>query len=197
MKVFRVIVSSFLIVLTLSVLSSAQTENVQIVTTNKVGFIDSRVFYDEDEGIKELVDVSKQVNSEFRSQFDELNDLIEKWVILSEELQGIYPKNEEYVVGKYPQYDSKLKESEKLLKEWQQKAEAIKKPYGNRKYEMEYSVKAKIRLVIRQFTQDKGYIAIVDKNEIKDSSDYTTIFEGASNVTREFIEFYNSLQAEK
>ena len=188
MKYFRLVFKSFAFILMVSVLATAQTEKANSDKIGEIASVDSELFKNSKNGIKELVDANKKLEDEFIRLADELRKLFEKYNILGKELEEIAkfvepPRNitTEVLKNKIAELKSTESEIEKKQSE------------GKTNYEKRYSetveiVNKKIAEALKEFAKINNYTIVLDGSEENSSA----IIQGEIiDVTKEFIQFYN------
>jgi Skp family chaperone for outer membrane proteins len=180
---FRQSFLSSLILLSVLAAAFAQTKN---VSPNKIAVIDRTAFDDRTNGIKEVVEADDQLETEFKSQAEELKALIEKIQKLQKEfeyynsLKGIaYCVDVEILKKKTDEYD-------KLTAEFKQKQENARSLYVKRESEVFADINKNIAEAIKQFAKENGYALIIDRSAVEKG-----IITDVDDVTRDFVKFYN------
>jgi Skp family chaperone for outer membrane proteins len=186
MKIFRLLVSSLAFTLIFTTLVIAQTEKTQIVPPSKIAVIDSNLFYDKTNGVKELTEAYDKLEAEFKPQAEELELLAEKILKLQKTLEEFQILAKKYPnVGCYS-FDDKFDEYDKLTLECKQKQTETRTLYQKRELEQIGDIKKKIGEAIQKFTKEKGYAIILDSSKINDG-----LITDVDDVTKEFIKYYN------
>lgn len=185
MKGFRFFTGGCVFVLILSALAFAQIEKTQTSAPNKIAGINTEAFYDKEAGIKEVVEANDKLETEFKSQKDELRLLGEKIQNLQKEIEELAKPQK---VGCYPSIQNKVDEYKKLISEYKRRQDDLKSLYDKRKPEIFADIYKKVGEAIKQFAKENGYVIVLDSS--KDNS--STIIEGETiDITKEFIKYYN------
>ena len=170
------------IVVAISTVGHGQT--VQSPSTAKSAVISTDLFYDEKIGIIRLVMALKPLNAEFKATDDELKLLVEKHRTLAAELIRI--TNPERIEYSDRVIKEKIDEAESLRCKIQSVAEEAKTRYSKKRDEVARDIFRDIGRSIDDFAKEQSINIII----VNDSTE--PIFEGLSDVTLDFIEFYNS-----
>ena len=195
MKISRYFFSILAFILVFAILAIAQTEKTQNVNPIKIAFVYAIAFEDEKTGIKELAEIIKKLDEEFKPQTEELKMMYEKHQELRTELQKLadsYKLTGTTITKEF--LDEKIKESESLNSEIEKKRKEIKSLYEKHKLEVTKEINKKIVEAIKQFAKEKDYEAIFDASV--ELLTYPQNF-GKPDVTDEFIKYYNSLSAKQ
>lgn len=195
MKIFRKFGCGLSFILAFAVLAIAQTEKEQSAVPNKVVFIASEIFEDEEKGIKELVDAYAKLSNEFKPQKDEIFAMVSKYNELMKEYKNAGEIVENAVVGLcYPSFDfkEKAKELDDLSNQIKEFSTSARNLYIKRKSEVINPIKSKIQEAMKQFAKEKGYEEILDVSNLE-----LVCYPRGIYVTNEFIKYYNSLAAKQ
>ncbi len=189
MKVLQLFISNFGLLLILVISINAQTEKPQAINSNKIAVINYALLKDEKTGIKEIADIYKKLEIEFKPKEDELKPLYEKRQNSLKKLQELENSIEirvtsEFINDLVKQFDDADCKFDKKLKD-------VRTFFDTRKLELDKETKNEITELLKLFAKEKGYAVILD------SSQNNFLVEGETiDATDEFIKFYNN-QTEK
>lgn len=186
MKVFCLFIGGLVLILSVTILTIAQTEKTQPVELTKIGVICLSAFEDKKTGIKELVEANEKLENEFiKPANDDLKLLYDKYDKLIKEFRafsGLEPPPISVI-------DNKIKELSSLEIEIKKKQEELKLLYARRYAEIIGPVNTKIARAIDVFAKRNGFAIIFDSSLLEKG--VVLGDPGPDNVTKEFIKFYN------
>jgi Skp family chaperone for outer membrane proteins len=193
MKMFRNLIYGFVFVLAFAFLAIAQTEKTQTTAQPKIALIFPEIFEDEKKGIRDLIEVNKKLDVEFKTESDELKTLADKVVNLEKELRQLASisekKNIEYPPNIISEYKAKADKYKELSDEFNKKQSAAKALYDKRKAESTVDINKKIGEAVKQFAKEKGYDMILDATKLNNC--YPSWCDTSLDVTQDFIKYYN------
>ena len=177
----------------------AQTQKTLTENSGKIAKINSDAFGDKKTGIKELADGIDKLESEFKSEVEEIialtKEIEERGKYLTqvgEVLKSCNVINCSKSPDLTPQnIEKKIKEYQKLQDENSLKRSSLKIRYQDRREKEIYPIIAKIRAALEKFRREKGYAAILDTAKTGAADSYMTVDETSVDVTDEFIRYYN------
>jgi Skp family chaperone for outer membrane proteins len=188
MTLLKFFISSFVFVLIFAVLAHAQREKTQPIPPSKIATINTEVFEDETNGIKELTEAYDKLETEFKLQIEELNSLTQRIVEIQEEINKYYrmyePPRDVFKV-----VEEKEKEYESLIEKYKTRQPEIKALYEKRYAETVGILNKKIARAANFFAKEKGYYMILSISKSNES--FILVKSDNLDVTAEFIKFYS------
>lgn len=188
MRTFRLIAASFIFSALFAVSAFAQTA----APTGKVGLVNTFAFDDEKTGITKYRNAVVSVDTEFKPDNDKLRASAARFETLRKELEGFKTTRENG--GKIPISDAaiqgKVDELGKLEREIKFQQEDAKTRYERRYQTVVGPVLDDIMKAMMDFAKQKGYSVILDGAKLQESG-ILMAFDDKTNVTAEFIQFYN------
>ncbi len=168
----------WLIILTLICIISSSAQN-------NIAFVNKHTFYDEKNGVSELVILNKELKETFKPLREELDIKIERIKILQQELEDsskcrIGCPSEKWV-------EEKLNERDKLAKDIQLKTNKANRTFKDK--EKPVITRISEKLVI--FAKLKKYEKIFDLSETELEDSDLLYTNDPIDVTEEFIKFCN------
>lgn len=193
MKTFRLIVFGLLFASFLAVSAFAQT------TANKVGLINTVAFEDEKAGITKYINAKKSLNAEFKKDFDELNALATRIQALEKELTTLETQlkavtTEAAAAPLQASYTTKSDEYARLGREFKFKQDDAKVRYQRREQIVLGPVLLDIGKAMTDYSKQKSYYILLDAAKLFNSG-VLLAWDDASDVTADFIKFYNARPA--
>jgi Skp family chaperone for outer membrane proteins len=162
---------------------------VSLFAQNKIAVVDSDIFYNEKEGITELVIANKKLELEFNSATEEIKVLNEKLSKLVNHLQNHGWVN--YPESHLNKSEVEVLEAQELSKKIKTIADETKPKFEKRKVELIEPINRKIGDKAQEFAKNNGYTMILDISKTDDSSGFICRFDNLSDVTKDFIKFCN------
>jgi Skp family chaperone for outer membrane proteins len=149
---------------------------------NRVGVINSEVFYDQKAGIVRLNKAIDALNAEFKSKADALNAKETRLLKLSDELRNYTGADRE----------RKVEEAQKLQRDANFEREDLKSRYQRREEVLLTPIRQDIGNALNEFAKQKGFTALFDIS--KDTTGFLLWVDQASveSTTSEFVRFYNA-----
>lgn len=148
---------------------------------NKIAVVDASVFYDEKNGIMELVTSNKKLEDEFKPKAEKFNDIGKE---LAKDIT---------ICSKTGHCD--LKELEKRITEYEKQNKEFKETFytqfEKRKAEIVEPINRKIGDKAKEFVKKKGYAMLLDISKSKSESWIICELCHDNDVTNEFIKFCN------
>ena len=162
----------WLTILTLSCVFSSLAQN-------KTAFVNKHFFSDEKTGIRELVEVNKQLEAEFKQKIDKFNEAQKKFA----EYLATCGKS-----GHCHEIEEKISARDNLDKKFRGNLES---EFRKRKSELVFPVNKRIKEKLKEFAKQNNYGKIFDlsESELEDSAFLYT--DDSVDVTKEFIKFCN------
>lgn len=187
MKTSRLSLFSFLLaalVLPLAAQPKATPEARAIVPA-RVATINTEGFVDENNGIKQLVKVLKQLVQEFQAQETELMDLSNRYNTLNQEVMQLRanPSADPKVTS------SKMAEVQQLQRLLKQKGDAAQAAYNKRNKELRQPIEAMITQELTNYMQDRDFAMLLDSSRL---SGPVLAARPNLDVTGDFIAFFNA-----
>lgn len=190
MKTLRLIAVSFAFAVVFAISAFAQTT----APTGKIALIDTR-YFDSKEGITKYVNAMNALDTEFKPDNTALQTLAGKIKTLQTEIQTFQKQVQD---GKVPvdekTVNAKLEEYDKLTREYKFKEEDAKVRYQRREQAVMGPIRQDIGKALDDFAKKNGYSLILDGAKL-DSAGLILAFDTNSDVTKEFITFYNARPA--
>lgn len=189
MKTLRLIGVSFVFAAIFAVSAFAQT-----AATSKIGLINTAAF-DSKEGITKYINAMNALENEFKPDNTALQTMATKLKTLQTEIQ-IFQKQVQD--GKVPvdekTVNAKLEEFDKLSREYKFKEDDAKARFTRREPVVMNPIRQDIGKAIQDFATQKGYMIILDAAKL-DSAGLILALDTKSDITKEFIIFYNARPA--
>ena len=192
MKTFRLIAAGFIFAAVFAVSAFAQAA----APTGKIGLVNTFAFDDAKAGITKFRTAVTTVDTEFKPDNDKLRASAARYETLQKELTGF--QNTVKAGGKVPISDAavqaKVDELGKLEREIKFQQEDAKTRYERRYQTVVGPVLDDIMKAMMDFAKQKGYSVILDGAKLQESG-ILMAFDDKTNVTAEFIQFYNTRPA--
>jgi len=184
-KIFPFISTAFF-ALALSVSIIAQT------APPKIMLINTEAFYDEKTGITKLITANKQLESEFALKIKALQDGNVKLQGISKELETMraLPAN----LFNQTSFNTKQSEGETLQRTLNFDKTELENAVTKRRETLVGPISADIGKGIDEFSKKNGYGAVFDVAKLADTG-ILLFLSDASDITKEFITFYNARPA--
>lgn len=190
MKTLRLIAVSFVFAAVFAITAFAQTT----APTGKIALIDTR-FFDSKEGITKYVSAMTALDNEFKPDFTNLQTMGNKIKTLQTDITNLQKQITE---GKVPvdekSANAKVEEYDKLTREYKFKEEDLKVRYQRREQVVMNPIKQDIGKALDEFAKKNGYSLILDGAKLAGDG-LILAFDDKSDVTKEFIAFYNARPA--
>ena len=187
MKTLRLVAVSFVFAAVFAVSAFAQTT----APTGKIALIDTR-FFDSKEGITKYVNAMTSLDNEFKPDFTSLQSMSTKIKTLQTDITNL---QKQITDGKVPvdekSANSKVEEYDKLTREFKFKEEDLKVRYQRRELVVMNPIKQDIGKALDEFAKKNGFSLILDGAKL-DGAGLILAFDDKSDVTKEFITFYNA-----
>lgn len=190
MKRFSVIAVSLLFVAFLAVSATAQT------APGGVGLIDWGVLEDPTKGIKKYVAALNALDLEFKPANDELKAMATKYEAQAKEIQNFKDLIEQRkpIPISDAEVQKKIDALGQLERDIKKKQEDAKAAYGSRANVVLGPIQDDILKALGDFAVARGFSMILDGAQLQRSG-MLLAFNPKSNVTEEFITFYNARPA--
>ncbi len=155
-------------------------------------FVNTEVFYDDKAGITKLVTATKQIETEFAARLKELRDGPAKLEAINRELENLT----KLPPAQFNQtaYSAKREEGEILQRDLTYKKEDLERAIAKRRDQVVGPISRDIGKAIDEFGLKNGYVAILDLAKMGESG-ALLFLTPASDVTKEFIQFFNTRPA--
>jgi Skp family chaperone for outer membrane proteins len=191
MKTLRLIAVSFVFAAVFAVSVFAQTT----APTGKIALIDTRFFDNGKDGITKFVNAMNALETEFKPDFTALQTMGNRIKTLQTEIQTLQKQIDD---GKVP-VDEKsataiVEEYDKLTREYKFKEEDFKARYQRREQVVTAPIRQDIGKALDEFAKKNGFSLILDGAKL-DGAGLILAFDEKSDVTKEFITFYNARPA--
>jgi Skp family chaperone for outer membrane proteins len=185
MKTFRLIAAGFLFTafFTLSAFAQAQQTKVALVNTN--------AFYAEKVGITKIENGYKQLNSEFKTEFDQLNVSLKRLQTLQGEIETARNSAAKGIKIDETATQAKLDEFEKLQIETKRKQEDAKMRYEKREAAIIGPIIQDVGKSIGEYAKQKGFTLVMDASKLVENR-ILLFNQETTDITNEFITFYNT-----
>jgi len=157
----------------------------KVVPAMHVAWINSSAFVAEDNGIKQLVRVLRELELEFSSQSSELNLLQEKFRTLLAEFNKLQAGGEANAEA----IKQKQAEGLKLQEELQTKQQQFQAAVGQRRQEKQAPIVAELTKSIQAYAKERNLGVIFDVSKLGDG---VVAAQPELDVTEDFIAYYNA-----
>lgn len=189
MKRISLLAFGLVIAAVFTVSASAQTAPL------KVGLIDTGAFADEKEGIKRYYNALVSLEKETAKMRQELQDLGTRINAIAQEIQKLQNPPAGVPVGdNQAQIRTKNEEGAKLQREFEFKNKEYEAYMDKRGGEILGPINRDIGNAITDFAKQKGYAMIFDIEKLAQAG-VILAADPSSDVTKEFITFYNARPA--
>ena len=195
MKSFRFIIATLFIAAAFAASAFAQTP------TGRVGLINTLAFEDPKAGIGKYTTALKSVETEFQKELNELTALANRIQTLEKELTGLQtqltstnaavPVNKEQLQTTYA---TKADEYGKLGREFKFKQDDTKARFERRRQVVVGPILMDIGRAMNEYAKSKGYTMLLDGAKLEEAG-VLLAFDEKSDVTKDFITFYNARPA--
>ncbi len=185
MKKISLLAVSFIFVAVFTVSSFAQAG------TGKIGWIETAAFGDAKEGVTKYIAALSALDAELKPRVTELQGIQTRMKTLADDLQKAQnpavPVDQKALQGKQDEYS-------KLQLDLEYKKKAYDAAVEKRSGEVLGPVSADISKAIQEFAKAKGYSVILDISALAQANVILAL-DGSSNVTKDFVTFYNARPA--
>ncbi len=190
MKHLRLGYLSVFFALLFSVSAFAQTTQ-----NNKVFVIDTGAFADEKEGIKKFSDANKQVFDGLKQEYAELAKLARKIQDMKKEFQVLSEQFQKTPNGPISEASLQAKADEiaNMEIDFKRKEEDLELKFAKRSQALIHPIRLDIYKEMNTFAKAKGYPIILDLVQLVESNLILAIGDEKVDLTKEFIQYYNSL----
>lgn len=194
MKTFRLIAATFVFAALFAVSAFAQGQATQ---TGKVFVINTYAFSDEKEGITKFVTASKALDTEMQPKYKELETLANQIQTLGKEIQTLREQaaNNPKVPIKEQDVQAKIDKFQQMQVDYKRKEEDAKNLIAKRSQTLLDPIRADIFKVMQDFAKQKGYPIILDLAKMDEANIILAIGDDKVDVTKEFVQFYNTRPA--
>jgi Skp family chaperone for outer membrane proteins len=192
MNTFRLIAATFVFAALFAVSAFAQAA----APTGRVGLINTFAFEDEKAGITKYRNAIASVETEFKKDNDDLRTMGTRYQTLGGEIQKLQDavKANQKLPIPETEVQKKVDEYGKLEREIKFKQEDAKTRYERRYQTVVGPVLNDIMKAMQEFAKAKGYSVILDGAKLQESG-ILMAFDDKTNVTTEFVTFYNARPA--
>lgn len=167
----------------------------------KVMFINTNAFASK-EGIKKYADLKVKLETEFKPLQTELTNSRTRLQTLMTEIKGLEDKLNAPANTAVPikrddlerQYRNKAEEAQTLDTDIKRKAEDGQKKFERRQMELLSPISEDIGIAMEEFAKKNGYTVIMDSSKLFETG-VLLVSDEKSDVTKEFITFYNARPA--
>lgn len=193
MKTLRLIAVSFVFAAIFAISAVAQTTP---ATTGKVYVINTYLFSDQKEGITKFVNASKTLDTEMAPRYKELDALATQATTLAKEIQTLRDQLTANPKAPINQADvqAKADKFQQMQIDYKRKEEDLKQVIEKRGQVLLDPIRQDIYRVLQEFAKTKGYPLILDVAKMSEANIILALDE-KSDVTKEFIAFYNARPA--
>jgi len=181
--------------LRLTILALVFTTFLSISAMSQTGrsvYVNTTVFYEDKVGITKLVTATKQIETDFAVRIKELRDGPAKLEAINRELENL----SKLPPAQFNQtaYAAKREEGETLQRDLTYKKEDLERAIAKRRDQVVGPISREIGTAIDEFGAKNGYVAILDLSKMGESG-ALLFLAPASDVTKEFIQFFNARPA--
>ncbi|MGC2235560.1 MAG: OmpH family outer membrane protein [Pyrinomonadaceae bacterium] len=193
MKTFRLFAATLFIAAIFAVSAFAQT-------AGKIGLINTGAFEDDKAGITKFITGRKSLDAEFKKDFDDLTTIANRIQALEKELttiqgqlnaQGGVPVNKDALQASF---NTKNDEYAKLGREFKFKQDDAKARYERREQVVLGPILLDIGKAMQDYQKAKAFTLLLDATKLYNAG-VLLAWEDASDVTTDFIKFYNARPA--
>ncbi len=188
MKRFTTIALSFVFAAVFAVSAFAQAG----AGVTKIGWIETGAFADPKEGVTKYNAALAALDGEMKPRVTELTTIQGKLKVISDDLQKMQantavPINQTTVLAKQD-------EGQRLQREFEFKKKEYDAAVEKRSGEVLGPVSADISKAITEFAKQKGYAVVLDISALANANAILAL-DATSNITKEFIAYYNTRPA--
>lgn len=184
MKRFTTIALSFVFAAVFAISASAQAGT-------KIGWIDTGAFADEKEGVTKYITALKALDAEMKPRVTELTTIQTRVKTIADDLNKPVPAN---VPVDQKALLAKQDEGQRLQREFEFKKKEYDAAVEKRSGEVLGPVSTDISKAINEFAKAKGYSVVLDIAALASANAILSL-DPASNITKEFITYYNTRPA--
>lgn len=194
MRTFRLTAVSFVFAALFAVSAFAQTNpSPTSATAGRIVVINTAAFGDEKAGITKYINAVKALNTELKPDFTTLQDMNTRMQILQKDFNILQdqakkpnsPISEQTLKTKYD-------ELQNMDVDFKRKQEDFKAKSERRTDQVLGTVTQEIMKAIQDFTKQKGYGLVLDAARLDAAQLILGYDEAKVDVTKEFIQFYNT-----
>ena len=186
MKRFSTFALSFVFAAVFAVSAFAQAGAQPVMT--KIGWIDTGAFADPKEGVTRYNNALTALDGEMKPRVAELTGIQTKVQTIAKDLEALQkpgiPVDQKAILAKQD-------EGQRLQREFEFKKKEYDAAVEKRSGEVLGPVSADISKAIQDFAKAKGYAVVLDIAALA-SANAILALDPASNITKEFITFYNT-----
>lgn len=189
MKRFNTLAVSFVFAAIFAVSAFAQAGQPAV---SKIGWIDTGAFADEKEGVTRYGNALKALDGEMKPRVTELTTIQTRLKTISDDLakmqaNAAVPIDQKAALAKQD-------EGQKLQREFEFKKKEYDAAVEKRSGEVLGPVSADISKAIQDFAKQKGYAVVLDIAALANANAILAL-DPTSNITKEFIAYYNTRPA--
>ena len=186
MKKISLLAVSFIFVAAFAVSSWAQPG------AGKIGWIETAAFGDDKEGVTKYIAALKALDGEMKPRVTQLQGIQTRLKTISDDLTKMQSNPAIPVDPKVAA--AKQDEGQKLQREFEFNKKEYDAAVEKRSGEVLGPVSADISKAIQEFAKAKGYSVILDITALAQANVILAL-DGSSNVTKEFVTYYNARPA--
>ena len=191
MKNFRLIAVSLMFAAIFAISASAQANPAKIALINTAAF-------ENQGGITKMINARKTVDDEFKTPIGELTKLDTEMKTLQKDLQSLQQQlNINTVANRdtlQTQFNTKYAELERKSREYKFKAEDVKVAYQRRENTVMGPIMEDVGKAMEEYCKAKGFTMMWDLAKLYNAG-VILYWENTSDVTADFIKFYNARPA--
>lgn len=191
MKTFRLFTAASIFAALFAVSAFAQAQSAA-----KIGLINTMAFDDAKEGITKYVNAMNSLENEFKPDNTALTTMGTRIQTLQKDIQALQKQVQD---GKVPvdekTVNAKVEEYDKLVREYKFKEEDAKARFGRREQAIMGPIQLDIGKAMQEFAKQKGYTIILDVAKLGNAGLILAIGDEKADITKEFIQFYNTRPA--
>ncbi len=189
MKKISLLAVSFIFIAVFAVSSYAQAG------TGKIGWIETAAFGDEKEGATKYINALKALDLEMKPRVAELQGIQGKLKTISDDLAKLQAACQNPAIPcDQKALATKQEEGQKLQLDGEYKKKAYDAAVEAASGRLLGPVSADISKAIQEFAKAKGYSVILDISALAQANVILAL-DGSSNVTKDFVTFYNARPA--
>lgn len=189
MKTLRLIVVSLILAVFLTVSAVAQT-----ATNAKIALIDTQAFYNTKGGITKIINGYKRLNTELKPEVTKYQAKVTQFNTLKKTYDKLMENKGKGIPVKDSDLLTKRDQLTNLQTEIKRMQEDLKKKQDKREAEIMGPIVRQIGNSIQAYAKQKGYTVVFDIGRMS-SAQMVLYIEPTSDITKEFITFYNAKPA--
>lgn len=163
----------------------------QAPAATKIGWIDTGAFADPKEGVTKYNNALTALDNEMKPKVTELQGMQTRLQTIAKDIEALQkpgvPVDQKAIIAKQ-------EEGQKLQRDFEYKKKEYDAAVESRSAQVLGPVSADISKAIQDFAKQKGYAVVLDIAALANANAILAL-DPASNITKEFITFYNARPA--